>query len=121
MKAKPSILMVDTNSDTLSLSTASLQAKGYSVFPVNDIQSLAEVLQQTHPEVIVVKTCSGGLQAAPIMHEINRHGDHRDLPIIYHFVDEGIYLLQRKIEDGRMEYRSIKADDMEPVLQTAVQ
>ncbi len=116
----PAILMIDSDADALAVCTSLLQSKGLTVYPVNTAEAFAEALQEINPGIIIINTYAGAPITARIMHEISTHNHCRHIPVVYYFADEDIYLVRRKIEDGRMEYQSIKADNMVTVLQTAV-
>ncbi len=117
---KPAILMVDIDADDLNSSTLSLEENGFKVCSVNSTEAFADALKHCTPEVIVVKTYSGAPITGHIMQEISNNNHFKHLPVVYHFADEDIYLVKRKIDGGRMEYRSVKADNMESVLRNLV-
>ncbi len=112
--------MVDNDAETLSTGASLLQEKGFPVCPVNTAEAFAEALKRISPGVIIINTYAGSPITGRIMHEINVHDHCRYTPVICYFADEGIYLLKRKIEDGRMEYQSIRSEKMDTVLQAAL-
>lgn len=117
---KPAILMIDTDADALAVCASSLRDKGFPVHSVNTAEIFAKMLGQITPGVIIIKTYAGAPLTASVMREISNHNHCRHIPVICYFADEDIYLLRRKMEDGRVEYQSIRADNLDTVLQAAV-
>src|SRR5690606_20378818 len=117
---KPAILIMDSDAATLATCASLLRDKGFPVYPATTEEIFAERLREISPGIIIVKTYAGAPATARIMHEISTHHHCRHIPVICYFADEDIYLLRRKIEDGRMEYRSFRSDNMDTMLQTAI-
>jgi len=112
--------MMDSDADALEMCSALLQGKGFSVMPVSTEEEFSVALQGDAPGVIFINTYAGAAMTTTLMTEISGHDSCRDTPVVCYFADEEIYLVRRNTGGGRMEFHSLRTENLETVLQQAL-
>ncbi|MDH5670839.1 MAG: DUF4388 domain-containing protein [Myxococcales bacterium] len=102
--AKPNLLLVDADLNSLRMLEVSLRKAGYSVAACSDASSALDVLKLSKPDLILSDTRLPGMDGFGLVDEIRSSDDFADVPLIFLSSDVSVESKVRGLELGIEDY-----------------